>query len=131
MTNSFSAGDFTGLAKDYSANRPDYSNSVLQALLGLLDKSPDQIDFAWIAFMLCGEVFTARHIGLPFGSVASVFHWERVASLLLVLARRLLFLPLARFARMQPAGTTTVDDIDVTLGSDPVAASAGHSAHVA
>ena len=45
MTNSFSAGDFTGLAKDYSANRPDYSNSVLQALLGLLDKSPDQIDF--------------------------------------------------------------------------------------
>ena len=31
-------GDFSGLAKDYSNNRPNYSFSVLKALFGLLDK---------------------------------------------------------------------------------------------
>ncbi|MDH4562706.1 class I SAM-dependent methyltransferase [Pseudomonas sp. BN411] len=39
------AGDFTGLAQDYSKNRPDYCSSVLQAVLGLLDKSIGNIDF--------------------------------------------------------------------------------------
>ena len=38
-------GDFTGLAKDYSQNRPDYCPSVLQALLGLLPKEVSQVDF--------------------------------------------------------------------------------------
>lgn len=45
MTQIFKAGDFTGLAKDYSQNRPDYSPSVLNALLGLLQKPVDEIDF--------------------------------------------------------------------------------------
>lgn len=40
------AGDFTGLAKDYSQHRPDYSPSVLNALLGLLNKAVGDIDFA-------------------------------------------------------------------------------------
>lgn len=39
------AGDFTGLAKDYSQHRPDYCPSVLNALLGLLDKPTDEVDF--------------------------------------------------------------------------------------
>lgn len=39
------AGDFTGLASDYSQHRPDYCPSVLKALLGLLDKSLAEIDF--------------------------------------------------------------------------------------
>lgn len=39
------AGDFTGLAKDYSQNRPDYCPSVLNALLGLLDKPKAEVDF--------------------------------------------------------------------------------------
>lgn len=39
------AGDFTGLAKDYSRHRPDYCSSVLNALLGLLDKPTAEIDF--------------------------------------------------------------------------------------
>lgn len=39
------AGDFTGLAKDYSLNRPDYSQSVLNAILGLLPKPHREIDF--------------------------------------------------------------------------------------
>ena len=32
------AGDFTGLAKNYSENRPDYCRTVLKGLLGLFDK---------------------------------------------------------------------------------------------
>lgn len=45
MTQSRAAGDFTGLATDYSQNRPDYAPSVLDALLGLLGKSPAEADF--------------------------------------------------------------------------------------
>ena len=45
MTNSVKAGDFTGLASDYSKNRPDYCQSVLHGLLGLLDKPVDEVDF--------------------------------------------------------------------------------------
>lgn len=39
------AGDFTGLARDYSSNRPDYCPSVLDALLGLLRKPTRDVDF--------------------------------------------------------------------------------------
>lgn len=40
------AGDFTGLAEDYAQYRPDYSASVLRALLGLLGKPVADVDFA-------------------------------------------------------------------------------------
>lgn len=39
-------GDFTGLANDYSLNRPDYSESVLKALVGLIGKEPQNIYMA-------------------------------------------------------------------------------------
>lgn len=39
-------GDFTGLAENYSKFRPAYSNFVLDALFGLLNKPADQVDFA-------------------------------------------------------------------------------------
>ena len=46
MTNStLAAGDFSGLASDYSQHRPDYCPSVLNALLGLLEKPVGEIDF--------------------------------------------------------------------------------------
>jgi SAM-dependent methyltransferase len=45
MTQSIKAGDFTGLAKDYSQSRPDYCPSVLSALLGLLEKPLEKVDF--------------------------------------------------------------------------------------
>jgi len=45
MTHTLKAGDFTGLAKDYSQYRPDYCPSVLAALLGLLNKPVGEIDF--------------------------------------------------------------------------------------
>lgn len=38
-------GNFTGLAGDYSRNRPDYSASVLSALLGLFDRPTSAVDF--------------------------------------------------------------------------------------
>jgi ubiquinone/menaquinone biosynthesis C-methylase UbiE len=45
MTQTLQAGDFTGLAKDYSQHRPDYCPSVLTALLGLLRKPTIEVDF--------------------------------------------------------------------------------------
>lgn len=45
MTQTLKAGDFTGLASDYSQHRPDYCPSVLKALLGLLDKPVEVVDF--------------------------------------------------------------------------------------
>lgn len=39
------ASDFTGLAEDYSAYRPAYSESVLDALLGLTGKPASDLDF--------------------------------------------------------------------------------------
>jgi SAM-dependent methyltransferase len=45
MTQTLKAGDFTGLAKDYSQHRPDYCPSVLNALLGLLGKPTSEVDF--------------------------------------------------------------------------------------
>lgn len=41
----YKAGDFSGLANDYSAHRPDYCHSVMRGLLGLLDKPVSDIDF--------------------------------------------------------------------------------------
>lgn len=45
MTKILKAGDFTGLANDYSQHRPDYCPSVLKALLGLLEKPTSEVDF--------------------------------------------------------------------------------------
>lgn len=45
-TKNMKAGDFSGLAGDYSSSRPDYSDAVLKALLGMIDLPTDTIDFA-------------------------------------------------------------------------------------
>ncbi len=45
MAQTLKAGDFTGLARDYSQHRPDYCPSVLKALLGLLGKPTAEVDF--------------------------------------------------------------------------------------
>lgn len=37
-------GDFTGLAKDYAQYRPAYSETVLSAIIGLMEKPPSQAD---------------------------------------------------------------------------------------
>lgn len=45
MTQTLKSGDFTGLAQAYSQHRPDYCLSVLNALLGLLQKPTPCVDF--------------------------------------------------------------------------------------
>lgn len=45
MSEAMQAGNFTGLASDYSQYRPDYCQSVLRGLLGLLDKAEEDVDF--------------------------------------------------------------------------------------
>lgn len=54
MTQAHKAGDFTGLAKDYSQNRPNYCPSILKALLGLLEKPVTEINFV--------DVLTVRNL---------------------------------------------------------------------
>ncbi len=39
---------------------------------------PSDREFAWVAFLRNGTPVAAQHVGLPFGSVASVHHWDRV-----------------------------------------------------
>ena len=38
-------GDFNGLGKQYSKNRPDYNKTVLKALINLLEKPIENVDF--------------------------------------------------------------------------------------
>ena len=45
MSRNTIAGDFTGLATDYSKFRPDYNASVLNGLIGLIGKPVREIDF--------------------------------------------------------------------------------------
>jgi ubiquinone/menaquinone biosynthesis C-methylase UbiE len=45
MKKELKAGEFTGLAKDYSDHRPDYCSTVLDALLGITGKASEDIDF--------------------------------------------------------------------------------------
>ena len=51
----YKLGDFTGLAKDYSLHRPDYSPSVLEALLALIAKPISEIDFVDVGAPLCQD----------------------------------------------------------------------------
>ena len=39
---------------------------------------PDHREFAHILFKAEGKMFCSGHIGMPFGSVASVHNWDRV-----------------------------------------------------
>ena len=56
---SYQAGDFTGLAKDYSQHRPDYCPSVFNALLGLLEKQAADVDFVDVG---AGTVIWSRMV---------------------------------------------------------------------
>ena len=58
---------------------------------------PEHRQYAHVAFRHDGNVITAQHLGLPFGAVASVHHWERCGELIKAIARRILHLPVLRF----------------------------------
>ena len=59
---------------------------------------PAHRQFACVAFRHRDNVVTAQHLGMPFGSVASVHHWERIGELITAIARRVLHLPVLRQA---------------------------------
>lgn len=59
--------------------------------------APEHRSFAWIAFLHKHRSAFAQHLCLPFGSVASVHHWDRIGALLRAIARRFLHLPVSRF----------------------------------
>lgn len=46
MTKPMVAGDFSGLAKNYTMYRPDYSSSIVDAILGLHQKPMEQLSIA-------------------------------------------------------------------------------------
>ena len=44
MKNNIKSGEFTGLSKDYSKNRPDYSKTIMKSILDLIEKKLSDID---------------------------------------------------------------------------------------
>lgn len=58
---------------------------------------PEHRKLAFIAFRHDTDEIVAKHLCMPFGSVASVHHWERVGDLIKAVARRVLHLPVIRF----------------------------------
>ena len=50
--------------------------------------APAHRHLAWITFVHNGQTLAAGHNALPFGSVASVYHWDRVGELVKAIARR-------------------------------------------
>jgi len=70
MAKTLKPGDFTDLAENYSKYRPDYSVSVLKALIGLCDKEPAQLDFVDIG---AGTgIWTRMVYSLGFKSVGGI-----------------------------------------------------------
>ena len=45
--------------------------------------APDHREFGYIAFKYKGRVIVAEHASTPFGSIASVHHWERIGGSIL------------------------------------------------
>ena len=49
--------------------------------------APEHRHLAWVAFVHDGIPMAAKHTTMPFGSVASVYHWDRVGELIKTIAR--------------------------------------------
>jgi len=54
---------------------------------------PAHRQFAWVAFLCGGSACAVQHFALPFGSVASVHHWNRVGAELACKSMRSLLAP--------------------------------------
>ena len=50
----------------------------IDAAFRRLPVRPEHREFAHIAFMAKGKLWTAEHFAMPFGSKASVHAWERI-----------------------------------------------------
>ena len=53
--------------------------------------------YTWVVWLDNGKLMMARHLVLPFGASASVYHWDRIGALIATLARKLLHLPVLRW----------------------------------
>ena len=49
--------------------------------------APEHRHLAWVAFVFDGQALVAQHAALPFGSVASVHHWDELGELIKAIAR--------------------------------------------
>ena len=49
--------------------------------------APEHRHLAWVAFVSNGQALLAQHTALPFGSVASVYHWDELGELIKAIAR--------------------------------------------
>ena len=58
---------------------------------------PDHRKFAHIILRVGEEIYSAVHLVMMFGSIASVHNWHRVAALLRTIGRRILKIPLHVF----------------------------------
>ena len=63
MSKPLQLGDFSGLGKSYSENRPDYCEEVLHAILGVLKKRPDEIIAAESGGTTVDALRAARGVG--------------------------------------------------------------------
>ena len=45
--------------------------------------APAHRQFGYVVFSVGGQIMVSQHLGLPFGAVASVHHWNRVGAALM------------------------------------------------
>jgi hypothetical protein len=55
------------------------------------------LDLAWVVWCCMGDIWTAGHMGMPFGTVSAVYAWHRIGHALLFLVLRLFLAPLGRY----------------------------------
>jgi hypothetical protein len=92
-----------------------YAQADIDSAFRRVPVHPQHRQYAHVVFKHNGETITARHLGLPFGAVASVHHWERVGELIKAVARRLLHLPVLRYAFQFRICTTSQGVVDTPL----------------
>lgn len=83
-------------AKNLSLCMHIYGQADIDSAFRRVPVHPEHRQYAHVVFKHNGQTVTAQHLGMPFGAVASVHHWERVGELIKAIARRLLHLPVLR-----------------------------------
>ena len=75
---------------------PSLIKADVDAAYRRIPVQPDQRWLVWIVFMVCGQIFAAQHLAMPFGGVSSVYAWNKLAAFLVFVIRNILFIPLLR-----------------------------------
>ena len=85
------------MAKQYSIDL-EFWKADIDAAYRRVPVAPEHRQFAWIFFKRRGTPLISQHFSLPFGSLASVHHWDRIGVLLFTLADFLIIACRVRFA---------------------------------